>query len=195
MILTAITVIAGLLLGLVYEVTKSPIEKAENQALQDAYKAVFADADHFDDYEDFDAEEAAEVVASCGYPDNTIDSAVVAKDSSGEKLGYVLTITSHSGYGGDITFSVGIQNDGTLNGYSITSISETAGLGMKAKESTFSSQFENKKEDRYEVTKNESKSDSEIEAISGATITSKAMTYGINAGLAYFESIEEGGEQ
>lgn len=46
---------------------------------------------------------------------------------------------------GSITFSVGIQNDGTVNGYSITSISETPGLGMKAQEEDFYGQFENKK--------------------------------------------------
>ena len=47
-------------------------------------------------------------------------------------LGYVLTVTTHEGYGGDIQFTVGVRNDGTLNGISLLSISETAGLGMQA---------------------------------------------------------------
>lgn len=193
LILTAITLIAGCLLGLVYEITKEPIAKAQEEALQKAYKTVFQEADSFEDYADFDAEEAAAVVADCGHPDNTIESVVAAKDASGNTLGYVLTITSHAGYGGDITFSMGVKNDGTLNGYSITSISETAGLGMKAKEEKFSSQFEGKNAESYEVTKGTAASEDQIEAISGATVTSRAMTYGVDAGLAYFRTIVEGG--
>ena len=64
-------------------------------------------------------------------------------------LGYVLTVTAKDGSQGSITFSVGIQNDGTVNGYSITSISETPGLGMKAQEEPFYSQFEGKNVDLY----------------------------------------------
>ena len=75
-----------------------------------------------------------------------------------------------------ITFSVGIQNDATVNGYSITNIAETPGLGMKAQEEAFYSQFEGKNVDSFTVVKAAPSSDSEIESISGATITSKAMT-------------------
>ena len=45
-----------------------------------------------------------------------------------------ITVTAKDGSQGSITFSVGIKNDGTVNGYSITDISETPGLGMKAEE-------------------------------------------------------------
>ena len=104
----------------------------------------------------------------------------------------MVTDTSHAGYGGDITFSVGITNEGVVNGYSITDISETAGLGMKAKESDFYSQFENKAVESLEVVKGSAASDNQIEAISGATITSRAMTNGVNVCLAYFRTIEGG---
>ena len=57
------------------------------------------------------------------------------------------------GYGGDITFTLGIRNDGTVNGYEILSISETAGLGMKAKEDAFKQQFSGKKVDSFAYTK------------------------------------------
>ena len=154
---------------------------------------MFEAADSFEDYTGFDADAAAAAVTESGYTDNTIEAAVAAKDASGTTLGYVITVTSHAGYGGDITFSVGIQNDGTLNGYSITSISETAGLGMNAKEEKFYSQFEGKNVEAYEVTKDTASSDSQIEAISGATITSRAMTNGVNAALYYVRTISEGG--
>ena len=64
---------------------------------------------------------------------------------------------------------------------------------MKAKEEKFSSQFEEKNAESYEVTKGTATADNQIEAISGATITSRAMTYGVDAGLAYFKTIVEGG--
>lgn len=191
----AITLIAGLLLGGVYMITKEPIAKAEEQAKQEAFKAVFTDATSFEAI-DIDESAARKLLDDNGFGDDTINEVVCAKNSSNETLGYVLTVTSTAGYGGDIQFSMGVSMDGTLNGYSILSISETAGLGMKAKEEKFSSQFNNKNVESFEVTKTGSQNDSEIDAISGATITSKAMTFGINAGLCYFNNqLVEGGSK
>ncbi len=191
----AITLVAGLLLGAVYMITKTPIANAEEQAKQNAYKAVFTDADSFEAV-DFDEKEARSCLDDNGFADDTIDEVVLAKDNQGEGLGYVLTITTSAGYGGNIQFSIGLTQDGTLNGYSILSIGETAGLGMKATEEKFSSQFVNKPATTFEVTKTGATSESEIDAISGATITSKAMTYGVNAGICYFSTVlMEGGAQ
>lgn len=183
-ILTVITLISGCLLGLVYEITKEPIAQAQYNTQQEAYKTVFEAAEAFEDYEAFEVTDVDGI---------TIENAVVAKDASGNTLGYVVTVTSHEGYGGDITFSVGITNEGVVNGYSITSISETAGLGMNAKEEKFSSQFNGKSAESFEVVKGTASSDNQIEAISGATITSRAVTGGVNAALSYFTTITEGG--
>ena len=103
-----------------------------------------------------------------------------------------MNITTTQGYGGDITFTLGIRNDGTVNGYEILSISETAGLGMKAKEDAFKQQFSGKKVDSFAYTKTGASADNEIDAISGATITTKAMTDAINAGLCWFQTLEGG---
>lgn len=189
----AITLVAGLLLGGVYSITKEPIAKAEEQAKQEAYESVFDGAKEFDEVK-IDEKEAAKILADNGYEANSIDEVVCAKDGSGQVMGYVITVTSTAGYGGNIQFSMGVTMDGVLNGYSILSISETAGLGMKAKEDKFSSQFKDKQVEKFEVTKTGSTSDSEIDAISGATITSKAMTYGIDAGLCFFQNniVKEG---
>lgn len=192
LVLTAITVIAGVCLGGVYEITKKPIADAQEAATQEPYKAVFADAASFADLDGFDAAAATKIAADAGYTDDDITNCVVAKNDAGEDIGYVITITSHAGYGGDITFSMGVTKDGTLNGYSITDISETAGLGMKAKEDAFMSQFTGIPAQILEVTKSAKTADTEIEAISGATITSKAVTYGIDAGLAYYNSLVGG---
>ena len=195
LVLTCITVIAGFALGLVHEITLAPIAKAESDKLKVAYQSLFADADTFANMDDFDSEAATALVQEAGYAEDTIDSCALAYDKSGNSLGYVITITSSAGYGGNITFSIGITNDGMLTGYSITNISETAGLGMKAKdegEGTFSSQFINRQAEIFTVTKTGASSSSEVDAISAATITSKAMTNGINAGVTYFNSLVGG---
>ena len=69
------------------------------------------------------------------------------------------------------------------------SISETAGLGMRAKDDSFTSQYTNKKVDSYKVTKQGASSDNEIDALSGSTITSKAVTNGVNSALVAFKNI------
>ena len=82
--------------------------------------------------------------------------------------------------------------DGVLNGYATTAISETPGLGDKVKSSPFIDQFSGKTVETYTVTKSTATSESEIEAVSGATISSRAVTNAVNAGLAYFRSIGGG---
>ena len=192
-ILTAFTLVLGFLLGLVYEVTKKPIADANAAAAQAAYQEVFADADSFEALEGFDKKAATDLVVAEGYTDS-IDDVQVAKDASGSELGYVITVTAKDASQSTITFSVAIHNDGTVNGYSVTSIAETPGLGMKVEDESFYSQFQNKLVDVFTVVKNAPAADNEIEAISGATISSKAMANGVNAALTYFRS-ELGGAQ
>lgn len=191
-IMVAITLIAGLLLGIVYQVTKEPIALQEAKAKQEACQEVFAD---FADAS-FEAVEVAAVDEgawnSAGYGQETIDEVMVAKDSTGETLGYVVTVTTKEGYGGDIRFSVGVRMDGTVNGISILSISETAGLGMRAEE-VLKPQFANKNVEKFEYTKNGAAAENQVDAISGATITTNAVTNGVNAGLYYFQTQLKGG--
>ena len=171
LILTAFTLVLGFILALVQGITAEPIDKANKAAAQKAYQAVFSDAKSFEKY-DYDADEADKLVSDAGY---------------------VITVTAKDGSQGSITFSVGIKNDGTVNGYSITSISETPGLGMKAEEADFYKQFENKKVDKFDVVKTTPSKDDEIEAITGSTITSKAMANGCNAAITYFQNKLQGG--
>ena len=140
LVLFAFTVVLGLLLGIVYGITKEPIDKVNFEKTQTAYKQVFEDADSFEAYEGFDADAANALIAEKGFADE-IEDAQVAKDANGNVLGYVITVTAKDASQSTITFSVGIQNDGTVNGYSITSIAETPGLGMKASEEAFYSQL------------------------------------------------------
>ena len=186
LILTAITVVAGCLLGLVYEITKGPIAVAQESAKQEAYRTVLVDAEDFTSYEEFDAEESSFLLAEAGYTSDDINEVAVAKDQSGKAIGYVITVTSHEGYGGDIQISVGILNDGTVKGIEMLSIGETAGLGMKAKEPEFKDQFKDKQVEKFTYTKSGEKGDDKIDALSGATITTNAVTNAVDSALVYF---------
>lgn len=181
-ILTVITLIAGLGLGLVYEVTKEPIAQAQEKAKKEAWQAVFPEA-AIDDFAILDVDQtiAEDVLENLGAK-GTIDEVCIVKNG---ETGYVVTTTNAEGYGGDIQITVGITADGTVNGISILSISETAGLGMKATEPDFYEQYQEKQTDNFYVSK-DGGSGEEIDALSGATITSRAVTKAVNAAVKYY---------
>ena len=185
LILTAITVVAGLLLGVVYGVTKDPIAKAQEEAKQEAFRSVLSDAETFESDTEFDADAASALLKENGYTSDDISEVAEGKDASGETVGYVVNVTSHEGYGGDIDISVGIREDGTVTGIEMLSISETAGLGMKAKEADF--------KDQFTYTKTGESGDDMIDAISGATITTNAVTNAVDSALVYFQNELGGG--
>lgn len=189
LMLTFITLAAGLLLGFVYEITEEPIAKQNELTKQKAYKAVFSEADSFE----AQSSEGALSLASIGFETATVDEAANALDANGNVLGFVYTITTSEGYGGNITITIGIDNDGAVKGVEFLTLSETAGLGMKAKEDSFKNQYVGKTVDKFTYTKNGAASENEIDAISGATITTSAVTNAVNAGIALFDSIQEGG--
>ncbi len=194
--LTLITLVAGVALGAVYEITKDPIAKQEAQAKAEAYEQVFTDAAAFEavEMDDTLTKTIRDQLDQEGYKAQSIEEVMRAEDQSGETLGYAFTVVTSEGYGGDIQFSMGVQNDGTLNGISILSIGETAGLGMNADTPAFKDQFVGKQVEKLQYTKNGATQDDEINAISGATVTTNAMTNGVNAGLCAFR-VMEGGDQ
>ncbi len=102
----------------------------------------------------------------------------VGKDSSGNIVGYAVKV-SPFGYGGKINMVVGVKGDLTVSGVEILSLSETPGLGAKAQDKAFLGQFVNKDKSM------ELKSD--ITAISGATITSTAVTEGVKEAISKIE--------
>ena len=175
--LTLITLVAGVTLGGVYEITKDPIAKQEAQAKAEAYEQVFTDAAAFEavEMDDTLTKTIRDQLDQEGYKAQSIEEVMRAEDQSGETLGYAFTVVTSEGYGGDIQFSMGVQNDGTLNGISILSI-----VGKQV--------------EKLQYTKNGATQDDEINAISGATVTTNAMTNGVNAGLCAFR-VMEGGDQ
>ena len=196
MVLFIITLIAGFALGLVYEITLPAIEDRKLQAKQDAFSTVYADAAEF--IEDAtltrQAGQAAKTVLEPkGYKNITIDEAYVAVDETGNKLGYVMTVTTQEGYGGAITISLGYALDGTVKGMEVLSINETAGLGANAAKDTFKSQFANKKVAKFAYTKTGATAENEIDALSGATITTTAVVDAMNSGICFITDLVEAG--
>ena len=181
-ILTLITLIAGICLGAVYEITKEPIAQAQDAAKKEAWQQVFPDAD-VNDFElvDVDQKAADKAIKDLGVK-ATIDEVCTV----GEE-GYVVTATDKEGYGGDIKITVGITADGTINGISILSISETAGLGMRATEPAFYEQYQGKQAEKFVESKDGGDGEP-IDALSGATITSRAVTGAVNAALGYYQN-------
>lgn len=181
LILTVITLLAGFALAFVYQVTKQPIASAEAAAELKAYEGVFPGA-AFEklDLVSFDPI-AAEVSDGQGV---TVDAVAVAHRD--EKIvGYALKVTSPNGYGGSITVAVGVGADGCLAGISIISQSETAGLGARCASTEFTGQFKGIAGEKVVFTKTGKSAPNEIDALSGATITTRAVTAAVNTALAY----------
>lgn len=188
LILTVITVISGLLLGVVYGITKEPIAAAQEKTKQDAYRAVLSDASEFAAYDGFNADDASALLADNGYSSDAITEVAEGLDDSGETVGYVISVQSSEAYDGTLTLSVGIAADGTVKGVEMLDISETAGLGMKADEAEFKDQFKDKQVEKFSYTKSGEAGDDKIDAISGATITTNAVTNAVNSALVYFQN-------
>ena len=185
-----ITIIAGLALAYVQKITKKPIEDANQKAKEEAYKEVYAAADSFDVME-INYEDAKNYLADNGYKCD-IEEIVIAKDDTGNDIGYVLVINSHEGYNGYMQIAMGVDLDGTTTGISFLSLSETAGLGMEADKDSFKSQFADKNVEQFEYTKQGATADNEIDALSGATITTSGVVNAVNAGLSYVNYMRGG---
>ncbi len=180
LILMVFSLVLGFVLGAVYKITEGPIAEATLRKEMEAYKVVFDNADTFNELT-VDAAEAEAVMSAGNYPD-TINKAFEAVDANGNCLGYVVQLTTKDGYSGGIVMVVGIQIDGTLNGFSITSHTETTGLGTKAFDAAYADQYNGIAGDSV----------SGITTLSGATFTSTAVKNGCMAAVAYANSLMGG---
>lgn len=197
LVLTVITIVAGAVLGGVHHITAAPIAAQEQATKEAAQKEVFADAESFKDL-DVDADKIASALADAGIDQTSVNSIAEADDASGSKVGYVIDATNNEGYGGEIELMVGISTgeDGlTINGISFLTLQETAGMGMKAQDPEFKDQFNGialGDETQIQYSKSGKSAANEIDAISGCTVTTNAVTKAVNGALAAVESLEEG---
>lgn len=158
-ILFAITTVAALILAFVNSVTAPIIAEQETAKMQEAMLEVLPEANAFEEIPIEVSQES--------------DLTKIYKSDAG----FVIFAAPH-GYGGEISMAIGIDNEYKIAGISIISQSETAGLGAKCTEKAWQNQFIGKTED-ISVVKSGAK-DNQIDAISSATITSKAVTRAVN---------------
>ena len=182
LILCIITLAAGFLLGGVYEITKEPRAKQQEITKTNSYKEVIKEASSFEELK-ADDKAIGELLKANDITEKeaVIDACIKAMDKEGNVIGYIVSATSKEGYGGNISLSVGFDLSGNVTGVSILSISETAGLGMEAKNESFLNQYKAEGSSLYIVGKSDSEEGMNIDALSGATITSKAVTKAVNS--------------
>ena len=187
-ILLIITLVAGFALAAVNRITTEPIAYARAEEKNKAYRSMFSDADTFEENEDLikKCNSSKEFLGNKGFNGTQVDEALIAK-SNNETVGYILNATSPNGYGGNIQISLGLNKEGKIQGFEILSISETVGLGMKATDNEFKSQFAGKNVKEIKYTKSGASAEDEINAISGATITTSAVTEAVNSALFFEE--------
>ena len=177
--LLIISAIAALLLAFTNNITADTIAKRNEQANAEARKLVLESAQDFEQVKDVKTDNSKGVEVSEIYE---------AKDASGNTVGYTLKVLP-SGYGGTIELMVGIDSaNGQVSGINVVSNSETAGLGAKATNPEFSDQYKGKPLEELSVLKNGTPGDTEIKAISGATITSTAVTNGVDAAIEVYNN-------
>lgn len=155
--LLLIAAVAGLALGLTNGLTQEPIAQQIVSAANQARMTVLPSASDFE-------------LVSEG--ENGCDNIYIGK-SDGETVGYTAQITTR-GYGGEIEITIGVDMSGTVNGVNIggANFAETAGLGAKVKDPAFRDQFAGQK-GPYELGKS-------IDAVTAATISSKAVVNAVN---------------
>lgn len=161
--------VAGLALGLTNKVTAEPIRQQAILAAEAARTAVLPAAGSF-----------TETTA----PEGLLD-AYFGYDAAGTAVGKTGTIVT-KGYGGEIEITVGVDLNGVVTGISVggSSFSETAGLGARAKEPWFAEQFIGAVSPIAIA-----KDGGAIDAITSATITSRAVTKAVDAAVVALGSL------
>lgn len=173
-VLTAVMVLSGLVLAATYTSLSPLIEANRIAALNSSLASIFAD--EVSDESDLDFEELE------------ADGPTIYRGSTraGTLLGYAVRVQTQ-GYGGEITMLVGLSPDlDSILGIEVVEQVETPGLGGNITDESFKQQFEGLSTDEpidYVKNVEPSKADNEVQAISGATITTKAVVVGVNSTL------------
>ena len=186
LILLAITAIASLCLALTNYVTAPTIAETNEQANTEARQVVLPEAESFEAVEDIQS-----VVAVAAKGSESLVSEIYTGKKGDEVVGYTIK-TTPSGYGGAVEILTGITKDGVISGITILSQNETPGLGAKSTEPAFQDQFKDKDATKeLSVVKGGSAEGNQIQAITGATITSTAVVDGVNLSEKVFKALQE----
>lgn len=175
LVLMIITLVAGLALGATYTLTKPQIDAQSALAEENSRKAAVPLAEEF-------------AAIECG----DLDWCYEGK-TGGETVGYAAQVTVN-GFGGEVEIIAGIDAEGKITMISVggSNFSETPGLGAKSKDEAFTAQFAGKTCPLTVVKAGEPKADDTVDAITSATITSRAVTGGVNRIAEFVASVNSG---
>ena len=182
--LTVITVISALILGYTYEITKEPISKAQNQAELSAIEAVIGT-----DYDNNPYQDKMLIPTRSGK--EKLEFYPARKD--GKITSFAIKTFSNQGFGGKIELIVGFNIDGRILNYQVISSKETPGLGSKISENKFKNQFKGltARTSSFRVTKD----GGDIDGITAATISSRAVIDAINRAYGAYKKLNRGEKQ
>jgi Na+-translocating ferredoxin:NAD+ oxidoreductase subunit G len=185
-LLSIICLVTTLLLALTNSVTAPVIAALEAQAEKAQMEQIFPDGETFTPYIPSEIEDDA--LSEAG---GNVDKIYIAKDSSDTIIGYIF-ISSSQGYAGLIKAAVGIDSQGSLVSSSFTAADETPGLGKKVEEDRFEQAFTGlATSDDLLVSASGS---GQIDAISGATISSKGAVSAVNQAMRAYRELFSKGE-
>lgn len=176
--LFVICVVAGGVLGLVYNATKDPIATAETAKRTEAIKNVLPE---FNELKETKVKSAMEDIDIPFY---------LAYDADSTFIGAAVETFTNKGFSGNVSLMVGILADGTINNISVLQHAETPGLGSKMTEPTFKDQFNNKNAASFNFKVK--KDGGDVDAITAATISSRAFCDAVNRALLTFENNKGG---
>ena len=189
-VLLIICAVATALLGFVNSITAAPIAEYKIKEAQDARMEVMNTAS--DITEEISAEKREAIAAAIGSSPEELTEIYAAKDESGQIVGYTIKVAS-KGFGGSMEVLIGIMTDGRINEVRILSHTETPGLGANATTEKFYGQYKGKTAPgTVEVIKAGNPADNQVLSISGATITSNAVTNAVNVAMSAYNELIKG---
>ena len=181
--LTAACAVSGVILASVYVLTKDTAIKAEIELKKQSMQKLVQEADGF---------QMIEVkVAHEGKPEATLECYEARKGQV--TLAFIIP-SETKGYGGSIKMLVAVTPDAKVINYTILSANETPGLGDKASTPYFQDRLKGKDAEHLKVVKDPSDKE-DVQAMTGATITSKAVTLGVKEAVELYSKQIKGGQK
>ena len=184
-VLLIICVIAAGVLGVTNAITYEKIAEQLAKESDMARKAVLPDASEFKKLDE------SEFGVIFGKSDYDIVDEIFEGTSGGQLTGYTVKAVP-KGYGGSVEIIIGIDTTGVVRGVKVGENSETPGLGKNATKPKFQEQYTGKDWDEGVVLiKNGIPKDNEVLSIAGATVTTNAVTSGVNTALDLVKELLE----
>lgn len=176
-VLAVICLVSAAILGLINQVTVGPIQANTEKTVQESLRTVMPiDGDYEDVTDQYSGDPVTVDVTGVSVPVKAVYKAA--------EEGYVVETMSPNGFGGALDMMAGVDNDGNVTGIAIISHAETSGLGSKSTDPEWQAQFKG-----VNGTIGVTKDGYQINAITGSTITSRAVCDGVNAAIAVVETL------